>query len=161
MIKNRGFTLVELMVAISIVAILSTIGVAAFRSVLRDSRNAKRQTDLRTIQSALEQYHNDQRFYPAALPAGGSALTNLIGRVSPSPAPALKTYLNSLPSDPQTSAYVYQSFPNSPTVCTNEANGTNLCNRYCLYARLENATPMPIASPCTYPATYNHWMTSP
>ena len=62
--RQRGFTLVELMVVITIVAVLATIGIVSYQVVLKNSRDARRQTDLRTIQTGLEQYFADQLFYP-------------------------------------------------------------------------------------------------
>ncbi len=49
-----GFTLIELMVAIAIVAVLSAIGLVAFSSVQKNSRDARRRAELQTIASAIE-----------------------------------------------------------------------------------------------------------
>lgn len=133
MLKKSGFTLIELLVAISIIAILSAIGLVTFSSVLKQGRDSKRQSDLRSIQSALEQYYADQFFYPIGVPFG-SILANLVGRPIPSPIPPLKIYLNLVPTESFTSAspYCYEALPDS---CT---NNTIKCSSYNLYAKLEN-----------------------
>jgi prepilin-type N-terminal cleavage/methylation domain-containing protein len=61
---NQGFTLIEIMVVVSIVAILAAvIGVNALQSG-QQSRDAKRQADIRTLQSAVELYKNKYGRYP-------------------------------------------------------------------------------------------------
>ena len=49
-----GFTLIELMVAISIVAILTTIGLAAYSTIQGNARDAKKKGDIDAIANALE-----------------------------------------------------------------------------------------------------------
>lgn len=51
---KKGFTLVELIVVIVILAILSTIGFTTLSSYNDDSRNAKVTSDLRNLASAIE-----------------------------------------------------------------------------------------------------------
>lgn len=53
-IKNKGFTLVELMVAISIVAVLATIGFSLFQNTQATARDGKRRADVDAMTSALE-----------------------------------------------------------------------------------------------------------
>lgn len=53
--KNfRGFTLIELMVAISIVAILAVVGLTVFSNVQKNARDSRRRVDLTAIADALE-----------------------------------------------------------------------------------------------------------
>lgn len=61
----QGFTLIELMVAISIVAILATIGIVSYSKVQSTARDAKRKQDLRSISVALELYRQKNGYYPA------------------------------------------------------------------------------------------------
>ena len=50
---QKGFTLVELMVAISIIAILSTIGMVMFSAAQEGARDARRKGDLEDIKKAM------------------------------------------------------------------------------------------------------------
>lgn len=52
--RQRGFTLVELLVVVSIIAILSVIGIAIFTNTQVDARDAKRKGDLDALAQALE-----------------------------------------------------------------------------------------------------------
>lgn len=56
---NFGFTLLELLIVISIIGILVAIGVAAYSSAQLKARNSRRMQDIRSIQSAAEQYYAD------------------------------------------------------------------------------------------------------
>lgn len=50
----RGLTLIELMVAVSIIAILSLIGLVAYTDTQKNARNAKRRADITAIANAME-----------------------------------------------------------------------------------------------------------
>jgi prepilin-type N-terminal cleavage/methylation domain-containing protein len=52
--KTKGFTLVELMVAIAIIAILSVVGVGVFTGAQRNARDARRRQDIEAFSSALD-----------------------------------------------------------------------------------------------------------
>lgn len=52
--KNKGFTLVELLVVITIIAILSAIGLVIFTNVQKGARDSKRKGDIDAIAVALE-----------------------------------------------------------------------------------------------------------
>ena len=62
----RGFTLIELVVVISILAILSGVLVPRVSNHLKSARDARRLTDIKAVRSAIEQYHADKGSYPPA-----------------------------------------------------------------------------------------------
>jgi prepilin-type N-terminal cleavage/methylation domain-containing protein len=69
--RLAGFTLVELLVVITIISILATIGVASFGGSRAASRDALRQADLRNLQSAIEQYKQKNGLYPLGCNGSG------------------------------------------------------------------------------------------
>lgn len=76
-VKNfkSGFTLIELLVVISIIAILAGFGAARYLTAEKQSRDARRQSDLNQYRLALESYANMNNLkYPN--PACGN-VTNL------------------------------------------------------------------------------------
>jgi general secretion pathway protein G len=64
-IATAGFTLVELLVVISIIGVLASIGLVAFNSAQARSRDAQRKSDLKQISSALELFYSDYGKYPS------------------------------------------------------------------------------------------------
>ena len=62
--RNLGFTIIELLVAISIIGILSAIIFSGFGETRAQARDGVRQTDLRELALALEQYRADWGRYP-------------------------------------------------------------------------------------------------
>lgn len=64
--KEFGFTLLELMVAIAIVAVLATIGFTLFQGAQAQARDAKRKADIDAIAQVLENNFNPfQGSYPS------------------------------------------------------------------------------------------------
>ena len=64
--NKKGFTLIELLVVIAIIGLLSTLAVVALGSARQKARDAKRVSDLKQIQTALELYYTDKNAYPPA-----------------------------------------------------------------------------------------------
>jgi type II secretion system protein G len=61
----RGFTLVELMVVVAIMAILAAIVYSNIGGASPKARDAERQADIRNLQTAIEQYKLKNGRYPA------------------------------------------------------------------------------------------------
>lgn len=62
---RRGFTLIELVVVVSILAILSGVLVPRVTNHMRAARDARRLADIKTVRTAIEQYYQDKGTYPA------------------------------------------------------------------------------------------------
>lgn len=60
-----GFTLIEMLVVISIIGILATLVAANLNSARSRARDAERKSDLKNIETALRIYYNDKGSYPA------------------------------------------------------------------------------------------------
>jgi len=105
--NKKGFTLIELLVVIAIIGALSALTVVSLDSARAKSRDAKRITDVRSIQNALEMYYASNATYPfyATCNAAGNTCDLTDGAVS-----KFKEYLPQLPADPSRSpsAYTYK-----------------------------------------------------
>ena len=64
---NRGFTVIELMVVLTIIGILSAIGVNYHRKAIIQTKEAVLKEDLFQMRDALEQYYADKSKYPQDL----------------------------------------------------------------------------------------------
>ena len=97
--KRKGFTLIELLVVIAIIGLLATLAVVALNNARAKSRDARRVSDIKQIQTALEMYFNDHNGYPTALPAAGSPV---VGTMTP-----VVTYMGKVPGNPTPGGITY------------------------------------------------------
>ncbi len=63
-IQQRGFTLVELLVTISIIGLLASITVLSVGNVRQVARDSKRLADIKQLQTGLEFFFNQTNGYP-------------------------------------------------------------------------------------------------
>ncbi len=60
-----GFTLIELMVVITIIMVLSAVGFASYSGAQVRARNTKRIGDMKAVQTMYEQYFTENQAYAA------------------------------------------------------------------------------------------------
>jgi len=103
---KKGFTLLELLVVISIIGLLSTIAISSMSSARARSRDAKRIADLKQVSTALELYVIDNGAYPTC----GQTCTNYcdcttVGWGGSFTAMEIKpNYMANIPTDPISNA---------------------------------------------------------
>lgn len=124
--NKKGFTLIELLVVLAIIALLSTLAVVALGSARQKANDAKRLSDIKQIQTALELYYTDKNAYPVTPATGialgtGSAVCLGIGGFGGNG--CADPYMAQIPQDPSATGYLYTS-----------ANGTS----YTLSTTLES-----------------------
>jgi prepilin-type N-terminal cleavage/methylation domain-containing protein len=68
--ENYGFSLVELMFVVTVLAIISTLVAVNLNSARIKTRDTQRVHDIQEIRSALETYYNRYASYPTAITAG-------------------------------------------------------------------------------------------
>src|SRR5262245_21614240 len=91
----RGFTMIELLIVISLLMILATMGMAQYRNSVVRTREAVLKEDLFQMRDLIDQYYADKGKYPSALDA---LVTD--------------GYLRQIPKDPFTdSAETWQAVP--------------------------------------------------
>ncbi len=62
--KSKGFTIVELLIVIVVIAILATLVIVTFTGIQQKARDSQRQTDIDALDSHLEAYYADNGYYP-------------------------------------------------------------------------------------------------
>jgi prepilin-type N-terminal cleavage/methylation domain-containing protein len=136
---HRGFTLVEVLIVISIITLLVLLGTSYYRSQVFKGHDAVRKAGLKELQIAFEEYEKDNNCYP------DTQLTTC------DPGTGLKPYTNKIPCDPQTKeSYFY------------ETDGT-VCSRwYRLYTVLVSESDTDTINPGVGPSgAYNYYVSSP
>lgn len=63
----KGFTLIELMVVLSIVALLLTLAVPRYFNSVEKAKEATLRQDLRVMREAIDRFHGDHDRYPESL----------------------------------------------------------------------------------------------
>lgn len=69
--SKRAFTLIELVIVLSILAILAGILVPRVASHMQTARDARRLADIKTIRNAIDQFYLDRGAYPAPVGNNG------------------------------------------------------------------------------------------
>ncbi|MGH9384896.1 MAG: type II secretion system protein [Vicinamibacterales bacterium] len=96
--SESGFTLIEVLVVVTLIVILATMGMVQYRNSVQRAREAVLKEDLFRMREAIDQYYADKNAYPAGLQdlvSGG--------------------YIREVPEDPMTrSRDTWQTTPAEP-----------------------------------------------
>lgn len=102
--RQKGFSLIEIMVVVVILGILAALVVPKIISKPDEARLVKAKQDVLSIQSALDLYRLDNGFYPST----DQGLSALVEKPTSNPTPNnWKSYLQSVPKDPWGREYLY------------------------------------------------------
>ncbi len=97
-IFDRGFTMIELLVVVSLIVILATMGMTQYRTSVIHAREATLKEDLFRMRDAIDQYYADKGQWP-------STLDSLVS----------EGYMRKVPDDPFTkSNSTWQTIPAEP-----------------------------------------------
>jgi general secretion pathway protein G len=106
-IRQSGFTLIEIMVVVVILAVLGALVVPKILENVDKARVTRAQSDIRAIQTALDLYRLDNFKYPTT----EQGLQALVKQPADPTITNYRSggYLPSLPKDPWNSIYQYQN----------------------------------------------------
>lgn len=141
---RSGFTLIELVVVMAIIATLTAAAWGNFFTSLNKGRDTRRKQDLQAIARALELYYNDHNSYPTPpLPNWGNPFVH--------EQESSVVYMSKLPTDPS---------PNVTYCYDSDTNGSN----FRLFAKLDNSDdPQAYTTPIICPTDgiyYNYMLGS-
>ncbi|MDH7476139.1 MAG: type II secretion system protein [Microgenomates group bacterium] len=130
---KKAFTLLEILVVIGIISIILALGTTSYSTAQKKARDAKRKSDLKSIQNALEEYYSVCGYsypYPAINPNRVPTIVCL------NPSTAI---MPSVPVDPKTGqSYTMTGIGSTYTICVptraetppvleSESNVTSYC----------------------------------
>jgi len=149
--KNKGFTIVELLIVIVVIGILATLVIVTFTGIQQKGRNSQRQTDINAVDSQVEAFYAQHGFYPTQADlATASFVTKYLKGLDPEslrdPKQATGGTIGTTVSSSQ---YSYVALNSGGTGCTNTTATTitnddpvdNGCDKFVLTANLEGKTP--------------------
>jgi len=88
---GKGFTLLEMLVTIGIISVIVSMGFVSYSTAQKKARDAKRKSDLKAIQNAMEQYYSICNYkYP--VPVSGKVPSSIVCIAT--------TIMSSVPKDP-------------------------------------------------------------
>lgn len=129
---KKSFTLIEILVVATIIALLTTVASVVYSQFTKQSRDARRKADLESIRAAVEIYRSNENTYPTTLTFGGD-LCDPNGC-------SVATYMSSIPNDPKApKIYYYTGATSDYTLGAYlETGGTtacvaSACGGYCNY----------------------------
>ena len=122
--KPIGFTLIELIVVISIIGILAALTMASYSTAQRQARDTQRKNDLAQYRNALENYASAHDGLYTARTGRQEADTYPCDKLKPD-------FMSDCPSDPGSFTYYYR------TNRTNGASGADTATQYVLWVELE------------------------
>lgn len=126
-IVKKGFTLIEVLVVISLIGIFAALSLVSFTSAQKQARDTVRKSDLKQYQNALESYANLKTgLFPSRTAVNGVGLSTVL-------CPDLNLVLEPdipCPEDPKAIPYKYTS--------DGSGGGTVDATKYTLWATLEN-----------------------
>ncbi len=132
--RKKGFTLIEILVVATIIAVLTALSIVSYTNINKRSRDTKRKSDIEQLRSALEMYRSDNGFYPNVGSGGWTDAANLGAGLVP-------TYIAGIPADPKSPTQVYR-FQAKNFVSGNYYG-------YCLSGLIESETPTNTCTPDT------------
>ena len=127
---KRAFTLIELLIVMTIIAIMIGAATYSWNNARIKGRDGKRKTDLKAVQQALEMYFQTNGKYPDS--DGGKIKCNLTGLDTTTRDWGQAFFCNSV--------YYMQQLPKDPITTNSYWYDNTSANSYNLWAAIENTS---------------------
>ncbi len=135
--KAKGFTLVELLIVIVVIAILAAISIVAYNGVTQKARDDERATNARNLLNAAASYQADKDKWPTVSEVQGYNVVKLSGDLLD----ANKVSATVSPSSTTKNVYKYE-------ICQTGSPAANSGVRVTYYKEADNSTPSITTGTC-------------
>lgn len=133
--KQDGFTIIELLVVMVIIAILAFILITTFTGIRERERNTERQRDIKAIQNQIEGYYVRNGRFPTLANLNDNAWREANMRdLKSNDLQDPKSKNQQLVATPQATSYAYTVTASDDSTCDNTAKD---CTKYTLTAFYE------------------------
>lgn len=135
--RNKGFTIVELLIVIVVIGILALLVITTYSGIQAKARNSKRSSDVATIQTQLEAFFQNSGYYPSLTDMNSASWLSTNMKSLDTGAlidPSNPTQSKTLVASPVAKSYSYDVKDASDASC--ETTDTN-CAKYTLTATYE------------------------
>lgn len=155
--SQRGFTIVELIITISVIGILLTISVVNLYNTQVKARDSERKADINNIAKHLEIYYSSgsdmvssqlNGYPPTTMASNEEEIVKYLRDIDPlslrapkSTSLSLIAATSSSQPNPTINQYIYQPLQANGTLCNNI---NQECRRFNLYYRLEDGSALQI-----------------
>ncbi len=142
--RNKGFTIVELLIVIVVIGILALLVITTYSGIQAKARNSKRSSDVKSLQTHVEAFFSQNGYYPSIADLNSPswratnmksidplALKDPSSTCDPSPASGSSTCIVAAPA---AKAYAYAVQNSAGASC--ESDDTT-CVKYTLTATFE------------------------
>jgi prepilin-type N-terminal cleavage/methylation domain-containing protein len=126
--RRRGFTLIEVLIVVSILVLLMLALILSMRNQRQKAEDARVKSDLERLRIAFEDYYNDNNCYPPS---------DWFDSADDCNSSKLQPYLNMIPCDPRTGMPYVMEYVNSQ------------CSGFRLYGTLVNNQDPAVTSLCS------------
>jgi len=158
--RQRGFTIVELLIVIVVIGILAAIVITSFSGVQAKARDTERQTDVKSLASQLEAFYNSTGTgtsngngkYPASGTTAGAYLYSSVltsanikgldagalsapGQTTTITTAPASSAIDTAPTGLTKDQYMYLGATSAGALCTDSANG---CDRFQIWYKNES-----------------------
>jgi len=129
--KKSGFTLIEILVVIAIIASIVAMAIPNYLGARQRASDTKKKSEMVQLKSALRLYYNDFNTYPASFNGGAGKLNYIQGCLAggtgqcpcsssldfASGAACDNVYMKKFPSDLGTGTFYYKQLPSGDDFC--------------------------------------------
>ncbi|QHU94059.1 prepilin-type N-terminal cleavage/methylation domain-containing protein [Candidatus Saccharibacteria bacterium oral taxon 488] len=121
--KTKGFTLVELLIVIVVIAILAAISIVAYNGVTQKARDDERQSNARNLVNAAASYNSEKDKWPTVSEVGSFNTIKVPGTV-------ISATDANAPSETDKNHYGYEFCKDGGGTTTNQNEATGVRVKY-------------------------------